>query len=142
MIMEEEMTELRNIELKTVSKVASSQASTLTIGGVVPAGMKRWVTFVSIDTPYIAGASQLGVYLASVGVSVPVKASLIATANRKMLIYLRSTQANTDPFRRTPLQIPKVPNIETPLFSIAGGKWLGVFATKTTANITLQYFDE
>ena len=136
------MTDLRNIELKTVSKVASSQASTLTIGGVVPAGMKRWVTFVSIDTPIIAGASQLGVYLASVGVSVPIKASLIATANRKMLIYLRSTQANTDPFRRTPLQIPKIPNINTPLFSIAGGKWLGVFATKTTANITLQYFDE
>ena len=136
------MTELRNMELKTVSKVASSQASTLTIGGVVPANMKRWVTFVSIDTMAKAGASQMGVYFASVGVSVPIKASLVATANRKMLLYLRSTQANTDPLRRTPLQIPKVPNTETPLFSIAGGKWLGVFATKTTANITLQYFDE
>ena len=134
------MKDIRNMELKTVSKVASSQASTLNIGGIVPAGMKRWVTFVSIDTPY-GGASQMGVYLASVGVSVPTKASLVATANRKMLILLRAT-TGTAPLRKTPLQIPKAANTETPLFSIAGGKWLGVFATKTTALLTVQYFDE
>lgn len=136
------MTDIRNIELKTVNKVVTKQASTITIGGKVPTNMKRWVTFVAIDTMYKAGASNMGVYFASVGVSVPVKTSITTTANRKLLLRLRSTQANTDPLRLTPLQVPKIPNINTPLFSIAGGKWLGVFATKTTANLTVQYFDE
>jgi len=139
--MEEEMTELRNIELKTVTKTLSQDIAGLNIGGQVPAGMKRWVTFVSIDNVYgAAGASRLGVYFASVNVAAPIQASLIATDKRKLLVFLRGTQSSG--FRKGPVKVPKVPNVDTPLFSIAAEKWLGAYASATTGIATVQYFDE
>lgn len=135
------MPDLRNIELKTIDKVVTSATSRINVGGQVPSGLKRWFTFVGLDTVLAAGgASQVGVYLASVSVSNPTKASLIATGNRKMLLYLRAT--GVAGLKMAPVQVPKVPNINTPLFSIAGGKWLGVWATKTTGFLKTQYFDE
>lgn len=135
------MSDIRNIELKIKDKVVTSATSALNVGGQVPANMKRWFTFVSLDTVVAAGgASQIGVYLASVSVSNPTKASLIATGNRKLLLYLRAT--GVAGLKKAPVQVPKVPNINTPLFSIAGGKWLGVWATKTTGTLKTQYFDE
>lgn len=135
------MTDIRNIELKTVNRLLGSNASQVNMGGQVPAGMKRWVTFVSIDNVYsAAGAEQLGVYFASVTVSNPVKSSITTTARRKLLLHLRGTQ--TSGHRTGPVQVPKVPNVDTPLFSIAAEKWLGVFATKATAQVVVQYFDE
>jgi len=131
---------VRNRDSKTVSTVVTSATSAINIGGQVPAGMKRWVSFIHVDTPLSTGASQVGVYLASVGVSNPTKASLIATGNRKGLFFLRATQLSGA--RNPPLRVPKVPNPETPLFSIAAAKWLGVWATKTTALVTVGYFDE
>ena len=131
---------IRNRDFKTVAGVVSSNASATTLGGQVPAGMKRWVTFLEIDTLAPGGASQAGVYLASVGVSDPAQASLVATSNRKGLYFLRATQ--TSGARNAPLRVPKVPNANSPLFSIAGGAFLGVFATKTTALVTVGYFDE
>jgi hypothetical protein len=135
---------VRTKELKTVMKVLSSSTS-YSVGGQVPTGMKRWVTFLQIDTgsaadKVAAGASQLGVYLASVGVSNPTKASIVATGNRKMLLHLRATQMTGA--RRPPLRVPPIPNPDAPLFSIAGGKWLGVSATKTTGMLNMQYYDE
>lgn len=135
------MTDIRNIELKTVNKTITSNTAGKNIGGQVAAGMKRWVTFVSIDNVYsAAGASQLRMYFASVSVSNPTKASLIATGNRKLMLDLRGTQ--TSGFRKGPVKVPKVQNIDTPLFSIAAEKWLGVYASKTTGIVTVQYFDE
>jgi hypothetical protein len=131
---------VRNRDLKTVSKVVTSTASAINLGGQVPAGMKRWVTFLELDTSLATGASQVGIYLASVGVSNPTRASLIATGNRKGLFFLRATQ--TSGARDTPLRVPKIPNPETPLFSIASGKWLGVMATATTALVKVGFFDE
>jgi len=131
---------VRNRDIKTESKVVSSNVSAITLGGETPAGMKRWVTFIELDTPAAGGASQVGVYLASVEGATPTKASLIATGNRKELLFLRATQ--TSGARNPPLRVPKVPNIETPLFSIAGGAHLGVFATMTTALVTVGYYDE
>jgi len=131
----------RNTELNTVEKVVTSATSQINIGGQVPAGMKRWVTFLSVDSMVIdGGASQLGVYFASVAVSNPTASSLIATANRRSLLFLRATQ--TSGMRKTPLTIPKNPSVDNPLFSIAAEKWLGAYATKTTALVTMQYFDE
>ncbi len=135
---------IRTKELKTVTKVLSSSTS-YSVGGQVPTGTKRWITFLQIDTGSTAaavagGASQLGVYLASVGVSNPTKASIVATGNRKMLVHLRSTQMTGA--RRPPLRVPPVPNPDAPLFSIASAKWLGVSATKTTGMLLMQYYDE
>lgn len=135
----------RNMELKTVSKVVTSETSALNIGGQVPAGMKRWVTFIGLDTMLITGASSVKLYLASVSVSIPTKASLIATGNRKMVLNLRATGLNSVRNQTPdgpPLMIPDKPDTNKPLFSIAASKWLGVWASYTSANVTLQYFDE
>lgn len=136
------MTDIRNIELKLVNKIVSSNASLITgIGGQVPSGMKRWVTFVSVDTLVTAGgASNIGIYFASVAASSRTKSSIVATGNRKMLLMLRATQSSG--LRKTPFQVPKKSNVNCPLFSIAGGNWLLVYATKATGMLKVQYFDE
>ena len=135
----------RNTELKWVSKQPKQETAGLNIGGQVPDNMKRWVTFLSLDTMFVTGASSVRLYLASVGVSDPTKASIIATGNRKMLLDLRATGLlgvqNLTP-DGAPLMIPDKPDTNKPLFSIAAAKWLGVYASYTTANVHVQYFDE
>ena len=129
----------RNRELKTVEVEISTTSGI--VGDQVPAGMKRWVTFLALDTRIIAGgASQLGVYLASVSVSDPTKASIIATGNRRSLTFLRAT--GVIGYRKVPMTIPKKPSVDNPLFSIAAENWLGVYATNASGLITMQYYDE
>ncbi len=142
------MSATRCRDIKTVSKIISSNVATAgNIGGQVPAGMTRWVTFLSVDTALITGASSVKVHFASVGVSNPTRASLIATGNRKWSIDLRATglertNSHVAPHEGAPFMIPNKINPDAPLFSIAGGKWLGINASNTTANVLVQYFDE
>ena len=129
----------RNRELKTVEVNISTTSGI--VGDQVPAGMKRWVTFITLDSRSLAGgASQLGVYLASVTTGNPTMSSIIATDNRKALTYLRAT--GVIGYRKAPLTIPKKPSVDNPLFSIAAENWLGVYATKASGLMTMQYFDE
>ncbi len=134
-----------NIELKTVTKVVTSAAAGINLGGQVPSGMKRWVTFLSLDSIHQAGAKSIRLYLASVGVSNPSVASIVATGNRKIMLDLRATgvidKLNFVP-GGPPLMIPDKPDSDKPLFSIASGKWLGATASKTTALVFMQYYDE
>lgn len=127
-------------DIKTVAKVLTSDTSKINLGGQVPTGMKRWITFLSVDTMLHTGSSGFTIFLASVGVSNPTKASIIATGNRKYLLRGRATQSTGQ--RKYPVRIPNVPNPDTPLFSIASGKWLGAMATLTTVHVVMQYFDE
>jgi len=135
-------------DIKTVSKIISSNVATAgNIGGQVPTGMKRWVTFMMIDTALITGASSVKLHFASVGVSNPTRASLIATGNRKLSVDLRATgllmkNSYVAPHGAPPMMLPVKINPDAPLFSIAGGKWFGINASNTTANVFLQYFDE
>jgi len=133
--------DVRNRELNTVAKVVTSETAGIVAGGQVPAGMKRWVTFMTLDTMQVSGgASQVKLYVASVATNNPTKASLVATSNRKMMIALRAT--GVDGLRKAPVTVPERPSVKTPLFSIAGGNYLGFYASKTTANVVFQYFDE
>lgn len=134
----------RSLELKTVSKVITSGVANITIGGRVPANMKRWVTFLLMDSITTTRASDIGFYLASVGVSNPTIASIVLAANRKLLIPIDATQlVKTRSQKKHPVMLPEPgPDPENPLFSIASGKWLGVFATLTTGHLFAQYFDE
>lgn len=134
------MPELRNIELKTLSKIVSSDTSAINMAGRAPAGQKRWVTFLMIDTAARSRASDVKLYLASVSVSNPTRASIVATGNRKLLEAMEATKLSRSNKPR-PL-IMGEPGSKNPLFSIAGGKWLGVYASLTTANLFMQYFDE
>ena len=131
---------MRNKELKLDSTVVSSSTAGITLGGQVSAGMKRWVTFVQVDSIGANEATNVTVYLASVGVSNPSVASIVATGNRKAYLPLRGGEASS--VNRNGLFVPQIPNPNTPLFSIAGGKWLGVTATITTGYVTIGYFDE
>ena len=131
---------IRNTELKTV-EVEVPKTTATNIGGQVPAGMKRWITFLSLDSLIIdGGASNFGVYFASVGVSNASAGNIMATGNRKALAFLRAVK--TTGMRKAPLTIPKNPSIDNPLFSIAAENWLGAYITKTTALVTMQYFEE
>ena len=136
---------IRNTETQLLSKSVKEETAGLNLGGQVPAGMKRWVTFLSLDTMLVTGASSVRLYMASVAVSNPTKASLIATGNRKMLLDLRCTGLVTAQDLTpdgAPLMVPDTPDTENPLFSIAAENWLGVYASYTTANVGMQHFDE
>ena len=133
----------RSRELKTVSKMVTSETAAITLGGQVPSSAKRWVTFLMIDSQGAAMAmSDLALHLASVNVSNPTIASIVATSSRKRYIPLNATQKSIAS-RYLPIMLPPSgPDPEAPLFSIAGGKWLGVVASLTAANVFMQYFDE
>ena len=133
---------IRNIELKTISKFITSETSRTNFGGVVPAGMKRWVTFLMCDTKTVALASSCKLYFASVGISNPSKASMIATGNRKWLLAIKGTQLSISNKKRPVMIPPAGPDPDAPLFSIAAGKWMSVWASITSANLFMQYFDE
>lgn len=131
---------VRNHELKVDSTVVTSLTAAITLGGQVPAGMKRWVTFLSIDSIGVDEVSNVCMHFASVGVSNPTLASIVATGNRKIYLPLRGTGISG--LNHGALIVPPNPNPNTPLFSIAGGKWLGVAASITTGLVTMGYFDE
>ena len=133
----------RNRELQTASIPVTSNTAEITIGGQVPAGMKRWVTFLTMDTMFIVSrASDVGIYFASVGVSNPTIASMVLTANRKLYVPMEGTQISRSNKGRPHMLPAQGPDPENPLFSIAAGKWLGVTASLTTGNIFCQFFDE
>lgn len=133
---------IRNREIKTKSKIISSDTAGLNIGSQVPSGMKRWFTFLMFDTATASRASDIKLYFASVSVSNPTRASIVATGNRKLVFALEGTMLSRSNKQR-PVMLPlSGPDPENPIFSIASGKWLGVYASLTTANVTTQYFDE
>lgn len=132
---------VRNIDLKTTSVLLADAAISTTIGDQVPAGMKRWFTFFQVR-PADPAASGCGVNLASVPTAYPTEASVVATTNRKMIIRVRSTTFATSAKFNGMVNMPHDPNINTPLFSIEGGNYCGIIASKCTAQVFAQYFDE
>lgn len=130
---------VRNRELVTTAMVVKDATASYTVGGLVPAGMKRWVTFIQAD-PVNLIPTAMGFYFASVPTAYPTVASCVATANRKLLLHLRGSSASAT-FKGSK-QIPPKANPDTPLFGIAGGSYLGVSATKATGNLLVQYYDE
>lgn len=130
---------VRNRELVTTAMVVKDAAASYTVGGIVPAGMKRWVTFIQVD-PINPIPSAMGFYFASIPTAYPTVASVVATANRKLLMHLRGIKVSA--VYKGTKQIPPKANPDTPLFSIAGGSYLGVAATLSTGNLFVQYFDE
>jgi hypothetical protein len=139
------MTLIRSRDLKTSYKVVTKQTTGLNVGGqalLTAPGQKRWITFLSIDSLTNARISSFKLYLASVGVSNPTLASIVATGNRKLNFAVTGTQiSRCDHW--LPVIIPREgPRQDTPIFSIAGGKWLGVYASLATVGVFMQYFDE
>lgn len=133
---------IRNTELQSESKMVTKEIAAITLGGQVPAGMKRWVTFLTADTATMSRASDVGVYFASVTTGNPTRASIVSIGNRKRFIPMEGTQLSRSNKPRPVMMPESGPDPENPLFSIAAGNWLGVFATAATANVFMQHFDE
>lgn len=131
---------VRNIELKTTTMLVPDATASLTIGGQVPSGMKRWVTFLHVRAATATG-SAVGLHLASVGVSNPAVASITATTNRKHVIHVRASKVGGGTLGGT-VRMPHRATVDNPLFSIDEGKWCGVAASVLTAIVFAQYFDE
>jgi len=144
----------RNTDIKWVAKVHSSKTSKLNIGGQVPSGMKRWVTFLMIDGAGVKGSNwgqPYKIFFASVGVSNPTAASIYAAANRKFMFDAVGSvtkgsliAVGRHPGGRSlpPIRLPNRIDTNKPLFSIAGGKWLAAFGSGSTFIVHAQYFDE
>ena len=86
--------------------------------------------------------SKIAFWFASVSVSNPTVASIRATGNRKFQIVLTGTMMSRANYGR-PFMLPiGGPDPANPIFSIAGGKWLGATTSIATGHAFIQYFDE
>ncbi len=137
--------EYRNVDVKWASKVFSSKTSKLNIGGQVPAGMKRYVTFLCVAparaTKIVSCPSGI-LYLGSVVTQYPTAASVKAIANRKRAIRFTGAKASTTNCDRPFCDPKEGPAPNSPLFTIAATKYLGATASQQTMNVFMQYYDE
>ena len=125
------MTEVKNYDIKTVSKVISTVNTGLSLGAV-PSGMKRWVTFVRADNVY-GGENKL--FLVSTTSETAASTVTLASAGAKDRITLQAKEHFADP--------PKGPaDPEFPLFSIAEAKYLTAKTNMGAVNLFMQYYDE
>ena len=125
------MTEVKNYDIKTVSKVISTVNTGLSLGAV-PSGMKRWVTFVRADNVY-GGENKL--FLVSTTSETAASTVTLASAGAKDRITLQAKEHFADP--------PKGPaDPEFPLFSIAESKYLTAKTNMGAVNLFMQYYDE
>jgi hypothetical protein len=132
----------RSKNIRTVHKLLGA-ATVTNVGSMVPAGMKRYVTFVEIDKcPTLSRPSAVAVYLASATVSNQSAAGLRATGVRKLRTVIRATAQSGLKQGNTPITIPRAPSLDNPLFTIAASSWLVIGTSLTSAAAVIQYFEE
>lgn len=121
---------VENHDVKTVSQMIGTGAATLGIGAI-PAGMKRYVTFLRVDNVY-AGLQRA--YIASLTTAASVCVTATATLTSKIVLNIEAGEEESVP--------PGVPDIEHPLFSIASEHFVGAVTNRGDAYLFMQYFDE
>ena len=125
------MGEVKNYDIKTISKVIGTNITSLALGAV-PSGMKRWVTFVRADNVY-GGENKL--FMVSTTAETIASTITAASAGEEDRITLQSKEHFANP--------PKGPaDPEFPLFSIAESKYLTALTNRGNVNLFLQYYDE
>lgn len=125
------MAEVKNYDIKTVSRVIGTNITNLALGAV-PTGHKRWVTFVRADNKY-GGENKL--FLVSTTAETFASTVTRASAGSKDRILLQAKEHFA-----TPPQGPANPDF--PLFSIAESKYLTALTSLGDVNLFLQYYDE
>jgi len=121
---------VNNYDLKTAHKLVGS-AGTVSLGmGAVPAGMKRWITFLDVQNVH---SGRQRVYLCST------PADLYATT---------LTRASGSAFYRCDLfpdrhqTLPKgTRDPDAPIFAIAASNYVTAVTDRGPALLTLQYYD-
>jgi hypothetical protein len=116
---------VRDVELKTAVQTVTGTPTDLGIGAV-PAGMRRWITF--IKTSNLA-ASANALFLCS-----GTTATDASTANRVDKVVLGS--------QYDLVAYPDTPDVTKPLFSIGASRYLTVLASASSMETTIQYYDE
>lgn len=134
--------------------ITGSQSFSSTIGGLIPAGRSRFLTFLRIEraeNPAVAtNVTGLTGLVASVSLSNATCTE--ASAGRLFNIYLHGVAMSNDSAVVTPpdetfvIQIPEEPHIEHPIVRVAGGasSWM-MFASYSTcaqAHVYATYYDE
>lgn len=140
-----------NRNIQTESQVLQTESSHVVIGvSAVPAGLTRYVTFVKV-TQVQAGASGAAtgkgsrVVFCSCAASGSASNITKASTFAKLSIGIASGAASQVPEKT--VMIPRHPDVNNPLFSVAAGKWLtatlgSVAGTSSGVNIFVQFYDE
>ncbi len=120
---------VKNYDLETMSKVIGTAIATLGIG-VVPSGMKRYVTM--LRTNNISGM-QNTIYVASAANSANTSTVNLVSAAQKYSTRLDCDESD---------EFPKsTPDIDHPLFSIAAGGYINMKTDKGDTRVFMQYYD-
>lgn len=142
------MTAGRNYNIQTVRKVLATgkmSATRTAIASTVPAGMKRYVTFVRLERNNASVNEGSRVFLISAAVKGGYGSStavIDASGGLKMMLELMSSVAQPKQ-----VQLPLRIDTENPLFSIAAGKYLTVAKSALAiasepCTLFVQYYDQ
>lgn len=124
-------------DLKSKSVVIGTAAANTSFGiGRVPAGKKRFITFVSAVNMHIGAGSTNTLYLASHTAS-QLTALTSATARKKIAVPFRVSTVD---------QVRQVPegqiDLQNPLFSVAASNFLSARTTNGDVDVFVQYYDD
>jgi len=116
---------VRDVDIKTAVQTVTATPTDLSLGAV-PAGMRRWVTFIKVSNTN-AGANAL--FLCS-----GTTATDASTGNRVDKIILGS--------QYDLVAMPDSPDVTKPLFSIGASRYLALLASASSMEARIQYYDE
>jgi len=118
-------------DIKTVNKLIGSGPVDLGLGAV-PAGMKRYVTFINLQNVY--GGAQKA-WLASTSATTFASTPTLASAASLLTIHMHSADSE--------FQLPKSsPDYDHPLLSISEDSFIDVISNFGSAQLFLQYYDK
>lgn len=123
------MGQVKNYDIKTMSKLIGTAIATLGLGAV-PTGMKRYVTLVRVNN--VAG-QQNALYIASAANSANTSTVALASAAQKYSVQLPAD--DNDQFPNS------VPDPDRPLFSFAASSYVNMKTSKGSARTFMQYYD-
>jgi len=122
---------VKNYDIKTAHKVVGS-AGTVTLDiGRVPAGMKRWITFLDVQNVH---TGRQRVYLCSTPTDV-----YTTTLTRASAAAVYRCDLAPDEHQLLP-KGPRDP--ENPVFAIAASNYVTAITDRGNALLTLQYYDK
>jgi len=130
-----------NIITKTV-RAKGTTGSGVAVGSSVAAGMTRYVTYIRVNQN--TGTKNIGskIWFCSTAATATASATTLASSAAKLVVLIPSA-VGANKF----VELPKYPDTENPLFTIAASKFLTVRNSKlqlgsATCAIFVQYYDQ
>lgn len=120
-----------------VKKALASNVGTNVGSGIIPTGMKRFITYIRANKQDLADASACHIHLAEVSVGNPTLASAVSATNMKYVVAFATGASSS----LSAIEIGQ-PGSVNPVLSIAGGMYAGVSASGVTTDLVVQYYDE